>query len=170
MGFFSWVTSDTEMSITNRYTERGALPVYVLCPDGTNIYEDNYNGYGVFGGKDIYELVAEWNRENLTPDYLRKPERSRWSDDEQGQIWYESAVRRYELSCNRLTDYKEGMTDEQMFEKYGEDWKRTLGIDIACYDDQNAALRYPIKFVENPNVDYESVKPSNGCPNQGFFM
>lgn len=61
MGFFSWVTSDTKKSISNIYSGRGTFPVYVLCPDGTRIREDAYEGYGKFGGKDIYALVALWN-------------------------------------------------------------------------------------------------------------
>ena len=61
MGFFSWKTSDTNKSISNRYSSRGALPVYVLCPDGTKIKETNYEGYGVFGSEDIFVLVAKWN-------------------------------------------------------------------------------------------------------------
>lgn len=65
MGFFSWVTSDTHKGIRNRYSEGGALPVYVYCPDGTTIFEPDYEGYGVFGGKDIYALVARWNAPEL---------------------------------------------------------------------------------------------------------
>lgn len=61
MGFFSWKTSDTNESVSNRYSSRGALPVYVLCPDGRKIKETNYEGYGVFGGEDIFALVAKWN-------------------------------------------------------------------------------------------------------------
>ena len=61
MGFFSWYTSDTHTSISNRYSVMGALPVYLLCPDGTKIYEDNYDGYGRFGGYDIFTLLAKWN-------------------------------------------------------------------------------------------------------------
>lgn len=65
MGFFSWITSDTHKGVRNRYSEEGALPVYVYCPDGTKIFEPNYEGYGVFGGRDIYALVAEWNAPEL---------------------------------------------------------------------------------------------------------
>ena len=65
MGFFSWMTSDTHRSISNRYSSRGALPVYLYCPDGTKIYEPNYEGYGDFGGKDAYALLARWNRPEL---------------------------------------------------------------------------------------------------------
>lgn len=62
MGFFSWKTSDTGRSISNKYSNRGALPVYLYCPDGTKIYEPDYEGYGRFGGQDAYALLARWNR------------------------------------------------------------------------------------------------------------
>lgn len=61
MGFFSWITGDTKKSIRNRYSEEGALPVYLYCPDGTKIYEPDYDGYGEFGGHDAYALLAKWN-------------------------------------------------------------------------------------------------------------
>lgn len=64
MGFFSWITSDTNKSISNAYTKRGALPVYLLIPKefgGGAIYEDDYEGYGEFGGEDAYDLLAQWN-------------------------------------------------------------------------------------------------------------
>ena len=169
MGFFSWVTSDTNKSVSNAWSTRGALPVYLLCPDGTKIHEADYDGYGVFGGKDVYELVAEWNRGNLTPDYLRKPERSGWSKDEEGQRWYERALARHEDDCRMLAEYREGATDEAMAERYGKDWKRLLGIHIACYDEQNEALEFPIKIVENGTLKYNWVRPSKGCPSQGYF-
>lgn len=61
MGFFSWITSDTHESISNVYSVRGALPVYLIAPDGTTYYEPNYEGYGVFAGQDAYALLAQWN-------------------------------------------------------------------------------------------------------------
>lgn len=64
MGFFSWKTCDTKESIPNIYSERKTFPVYVLIPKefgGGYIEERQYEGYGVFGGKDIYALVANWN-------------------------------------------------------------------------------------------------------------
>lgn len=61
MGFFSWITSDTKRSVANIYSTREVFPVYVLCPDGSTLYEESYEGYGVFQGKDIYALLAEWN-------------------------------------------------------------------------------------------------------------
>jgi len=61
MGLFSWMTCDTNRSIPCLYSCRPLFPVFVLCPDGTKIEEKVYEGYGEFGGRDIYQLVAEWN-------------------------------------------------------------------------------------------------------------
>ena len=46
---------------------------------------------------------------------------------------------------------------------------RSIGIEIACYDEENAKLKYPIKLVEDKDLDYEKVKPSINCPDQGYF-
>ena len=63
MGFFSWKTQDTDKSIANRYSSRPTFTVYMVNPLNLDEYykEDNYEGYGVFGGKDYYELLAEIN-------------------------------------------------------------------------------------------------------------
>ena len=67
MGYFSWKTADTQRSISNRDSIRGAFTVYLLCPNGEKIREDNYDGYGRFGGHDVYALLAKWNApERLT--------------------------------------------------------------------------------------------------------
>lgn len=61
MGFFSWLTSDTNKSIANHYSTRDTFPVYMITEDGQVFYEEDYEGYGVFEGKDIYVLIAEMN-------------------------------------------------------------------------------------------------------------
>lgn len=61
MGFFSWRTSDTQESISNAFSKRGALPVKMLDDKGNVWIELNYEGYGKFGGKCFYELLAEMN-------------------------------------------------------------------------------------------------------------
>lgn len=127
MGFFSWITSDTKKSISNTYSDRGTFPVYVLIPEefgGGHIKEDCYEGYGVFGGKDVYELVAQWN----------KPE-----------------------DC--ITD-----KDKEKQRNHN----RSIGIDIACYDEDNASLDFPIKITEFP-MKYEDAEISKSCPKQGYF-
>lgn len=130
MGFFSWKASDTNRSISNKYSIRGTFPVYVLVPKefqeeyGKYIEEKEYEGYGVFGNEDMYSLVAKWN----VPEQCKKEGKLLENDD-----------------------------------------LRSIGIDIACYDEQNAKLKYPIKIVENKNLRYEDVLPSKNALDQGFF-
>ena len=61
MGFFSWRTLDTNKSIANAYSSRPTFRVYMTDNKGNHWVEDNYEGYGEFGGKDYYELLAEMN-------------------------------------------------------------------------------------------------------------
>ena len=66
MGFFSFTTADTKVSISNAHSKNGALPVAVLIPldhmsDYEALIEREYDGYGVFEGVDIYELLFFWN-------------------------------------------------------------------------------------------------------------
>ncbi len=61
MGFFSWITQDTDRSIPNNYSVRSTFPVDMIDDKGNVYHEDDYEGYGVFGGKDYYELLAEMN-------------------------------------------------------------------------------------------------------------
>ena len=61
MGFFSWKTQDTDNSIANQYSNRKTFRVQMLDNKGNVWTEDNYEGYGRFGGKDFYELLAEMN-------------------------------------------------------------------------------------------------------------
>jgi len=61
MGFFSWKTQDTGRSISNQFSSKGTFTVYMYDNKGNLWVEDDYEGYGVFGGKDFYELLAEMN-------------------------------------------------------------------------------------------------------------
>jgi len=61
MGFFSWNTLDTKKSIANVHSPRRCFGVYMHDDRGNTFFEPAYDGYGVFGGKDYYELLAEMN-------------------------------------------------------------------------------------------------------------
>ena len=61
MGFFSWKTMDTDTSIPSQYSNRKTFRVQMMDNKGNVFTEDSYEGYGVFGGKDFYELLAEMN-------------------------------------------------------------------------------------------------------------
>jgi hypothetical protein len=65
MGQFSWIAQDTNKSISNVKPR----PVTMVDNKGNKYTENNYEGYGVFGGKDFYQLLAEMNNvEGLTGD------------------------------------------------------------------------------------------------------
>ncbi len=61
MGFFSWKTMDTDESISNCYSHKLPFTVFMLDDKGNKYREDEYEGYGIFGGKDFFELLAEMN-------------------------------------------------------------------------------------------------------------
>ncbi len=72
MGFFSWVKSDDGEPVWNAYTRTGATPCKVLCPDGREIIERNYQGYGTFGGILWHDLVAEYCGEGDALEFERR--------------------------------------------------------------------------------------------------
>ena len=58
-GQFSWFTQDTDQQIGSE--KQNTIDVLMYDDKGNSWYEDRYEGYGVFGGMDYYELVATMN-------------------------------------------------------------------------------------------------------------
>jgi hypothetical protein len=58
-GQFSWMTQDTGQQIGSQ--DENMIPVYMFDDKGKYYYENNYDGYGEFGGKDYYELLDQMN-------------------------------------------------------------------------------------------------------------
>lgn len=148
MGQFSWIYSDTNKQLLdNRRAD-----TYLLVPKpfqdkyGKAIYEECYDGYGEFGGYDVYDLVPEWNRE-MIPKIIRRMKNGDW------------LASANETDIENLQNYHNGkeITCEL----------RWLGILMACYDKDNFALEYPIKITSRL-MDYEDVTPSKSDPNQGW--
>jgi hypothetical protein len=53
------MTQDTGQQIGSE--KENTIPVYMFDNKGRYYYEKNYDGYGDFGGKDYYELLAQMN-------------------------------------------------------------------------------------------------------------
>ena len=158
MGQFTFITCDTKKKIKPEVRKA----YYVLIPKefgGGHYKEEFYDGYGHFAGHDIYDLVADWNKQSITKNHLNKPIRTSWSMDEEGEFWYEKALQAYKESLRRIKDFKK-MSAKQMIEKYGAEYKRMIGIDISCFDFQNEKLQYPIKIAESETAIYENCGPS----------
>jgi hypothetical protein len=96
MGQFSWIAQDTNRSISNITPQ----PVTMVDNRGNKWKEDRYEGYGVFGGKDFYQLLAEMNNADepfISPNLYESSDRAwenRHPQDCQNQGWVE--YERYE--------------------------------------------------------------------------
>lgn len=146
MGQFSWLDCITKEQVI----DNACCDVYVLIPKefgGGHIKETCYDGYGHFGGHDIYELVVDWNTPYIDQILKEKSEfRSGW-------------VETYEEDFRRLEKGEPIRPETE---------KRILGIAIACYDEDNERLRYPIKITHDPTAVYERCGMSESDPDQGW--
>lgn len=74
MGFFSWKTGDTKKVIWNCYanTKPNYKFTVYMKDNNNNIWkETNYKGYGIFGGKDFFELLSEMNGKTDREDGIK---------------------------------------------------------------------------------------------------
>lgn len=174
MGQFSWLDCCNKRPIVDNLAKTS----YLLIPKefrdefGPVINEPCYAGYGRFGGLhgyDAYALVALWNRDHIGKENIRVPQEKQYAPADKFGDYYKRAVERYKNDCKRIEDFAvKKLSDGEMRKKWGDDYLREIGIDIACYDEENAALEYPLKITYNPNAVYEACPPSLGDPNQGW--
>lgn len=69
MGQFSWKTQDTDEVIRCNVDVGDPRGVAYMHDDKGNVwYEPWYEGYGEFGGKDFYQLLAEMNNLKVIGD------------------------------------------------------------------------------------------------------
>ena len=148
MGQFSWIYSD----INKQVVDDKEADTYLLVPKafqhkyGKVIHESCYEGYGEFGGYDVYDLIAEWNKDCI-PEIIRRATNGTWR----------CPIK--EKDANSLLAYYRGEKIDCEL--------RWLGIIMACYDDDNFALEYPIKITSRP-MEYEQADASRGDPDQGW--
>ena len=196
MGIFTWTDATIKSPKCNKYGDYKRKDVVeyggyakLICPDNTEIETESHDFYGRIGGYDIYELVAEWNKEYLSADNLeKKPDDPSkygglWSfeiaelkaqgkseeeiqkiDAEKRMQYFNNAVARWEREAVLIEKYKSGVPEPELAKKYGNDWKRNLGIAIACYDEQARKLKYPIKLTSHKEAHgYDNLYISYGC-------
>jgi len=155
MGFFSWKTQDTNKSIPSSYSERKTFPVTLSDDKGNTWHEPDYEGYGVFGGKDYYELLAEMNGRTtrieginiaLGIKGIRNPETN--------QIFLSSGKDFFNWQNDKLVDGKGAneLIDEGL-------WKQ-----IVVYETNRV---FP-NLNESPDLKWEN-KEADNCEYQGFF-
>ena len=150
MGQFSWMYCDTNNK--KQMLDDVEVESFLLIPSPfveeykvDAIYESCYDGYGNFGKYDVYEEVAKWNKEFIPQIVAEMKERN--------------SIR--EADAENLMKYYEGKEINVPL--------RYLGIAIACYDEDNSKLPYPIKISSTPWVKYEDMPFSMSDPNQGWL-
>ena len=72
-GQFSWFTQDSDQQIGSE--RENTIDVWMYDNQGNSWYEKHYQGYGVFGGMDYYELLAKMN--GYSEEDLRKGQEMR---------------------------------------------------------------------------------------------
>ena len=189
MGCFSWIfaNSDPARPRNLRIGRKGHL----YCPDDTIITEPEYEGYGKFQDEDVYDLVADWNREYLSrnPQFMLAPSTAYTMYDAKGRLihaitsiyednsipaisipvewkkWYK-VYANLSLSREDVVRQMREMEDREGTTPYFE--YRNIGIDIACGNERNAALPFPIKICsKKTGLDYRTLPPSQNDPRQG---
>ena len=176
MGQFSWIDC---VNNKRAILDDERVDSYVLVPEefknkygdhkSGHILETCYDGYGHFGKYDIYKLIALWNKEYITTANIEKPDRKDWGPTETDEKYYKNALNIYDMKCRRLKDFVSGKySNSDMTERYGVDWLRMIGIDIACYDEQNLRLKYPIKITHDEGAIYEECNISISDEYQGW--
>ena len=185
MGFFSWTFCDAGpirhrdgmLSPTKKQRLMIGSEAYLLVPErfadpSGPIYEWRYNGYGNFGGHDIYELVADWNREWLSvhPEWVRQSDIAQAKEMPVVAVHPVGEMSWFPFFSDLSLSRRE--VEEKWREAGGSRWGyeyRLIGIAIACCDEDNAALPFPIKVAGSPDSVYEDCPPSLSDPGQGCY-
>lgn len=170
MGFFSFITSDTNTSIPNIHSGKRIFPVYMATEDGQIFEEKEYDGYGVFGGKDIYVLIAELN--NLLPNNTEEDKRMAGID-----LVYKTIITDGTTSYIKGKDFMHWNTPINNTGRSANEFVNNQGFSIEYpngYGDFNKAaeqgLIMPKLFEDRASINYWDEFPyPTSCSYQGYF-
>jgi hypothetical protein len=168
MGFFSWKTSDTKRSIPSSYSCRSTFTVHMITEDGQVFTENDYEGYGVFGGKDIYELIADLN--GLCPEGDTDDKRSAAID-----LLFKTIITCGERSYTQGVDFQsweqpleaEGGRTANELVRMG--WKQVYPNGYGNFEAAaENGVKVP-KLVERIPGNFNVVPYPENCEDQGYF-
>jgi len=159
-------------------------PVYLLQPHGqAPIVEQWYKGYGVFGGVDAYEWLAQKNipaetLANMSTEEIRSAgisieDNTELYQDTNGQ-WYTNkwswfAEDSFPSHRNRkihvFDNYDDIICEEMDYNAAIEQGMLTLVPQNAILAEIGVKDFYPLKFSFDPEAQYDSLSPSERVPN-----
>lgn len=159
MGYYTWTLANrTPIELKcGGYAARCKLGYYrygaIVCPDNTLIKEDCYEGYGKFNGQDVYDLVVDWNKDHLT-EIPNLPGFKPWGDTNAFHAIMEAFQKDDQNALQAAIEA--ASVNEPLMRT---EWKRTIGIYIAC--ENNHLIPFPIKIVDcvRPKP-YNELQPS----------
>lgn len=168
MGCFTWTLANRKIKKTGwgydsscnfGYGHTG----YIALPKGITyegcifnkrgyafIEEKFYDGYGMFGYHDVFDVIADINKE-CAVEFFSNP----------NAVWREKL-----LPIAKFWTSDKCKSDEDVTEyaqKIGfmcpEEWKRHIGIAMTSYDEDQARIKYPLKIVSSINCkkNYEDL-------------
>tara|TARA_R110001583_G_scaffold52147_7_gene162204 strand:- start:1338 stop:1943 length:606 start_codon:yes stop_codon:yes gene_type:complete len=197
MGFFSFKTCDDDESIPSSYvgTHKNKLKkVYLLQPDGEKpVEEANYEGYGVFGGVDVYEWLARQNISDIPEDADIEEVRLMGIYLDSLELFAKGNV----VAFMKKPDFFVDLIKRKFTEKYNDqaytfvlvdDYSSPIveldGLNLNELDNasrkQNADVKLidikefihitrPIKLSFDKNANYAMHRESQSCEYQGYF-
>lgn len=130
---------------------------WVMCPDGSTIEEPDYKDDGMFGGKDIYALVVEWNRGHTMDALARKGVHGVWGEIAEA---YDSPTGGEGYAQSIADDAaRKGQLDPGI----AAHWKHEIGTMITFRT--NNLLPYPVKISSSgrPRRKYPDLPASYEC-------
>jgi hypothetical protein len=171
MGFFSFKTSDSKKSIPNVCSNKGTFEVHLITEDGQVFTEKEYEGYGVFGGRDIYTLIGEMNgvkgktREEIRNKVFNGKITERGVTNGKIKLAYQKDFENYESPIKAQGGKTANQLSKEGWESYG-------GSDLT--DIASRGFKVP-KLVETlpDKKDWKKIwdtlpYPAD-CKDQGFF-
>ena len=142
MGYFTFTYANRKpVEAEFGYTSRSKLPygasqIFVAVPDGSFIECSYYNGYGMFNSHDIYELVVDWNKDDLI----------RLFNEFGSKHFGKGLLPIVEEFVLHGEEAAQALADKTYTNCLRTEWKRNIGIAISCEDKDHEKLKYPIKI------------------------
>ena len=149
----------------------------ITTNDGyTFIAEHYYDSYGHFGSHDIYDVIVDINKghlaESLEKIFNQKIEKIKTNEYNQSEEklndWIERETKEYniyreicKMADNDSDEAKISEKFKELYNPFNNEWKRMLGIQLACNEEDNKLLYYPLKITsEIGKWNYDNLKPT----------